>query len=104
MAADGVTRALGVILSVLRTEASWERYQQNIADARAPQGSNAPTIDYCGGWHNHPRFIQTWAEQLRLALRRSRRTSASPPRSSLPPPVFQFQWQRDPPMSNHFAK
>jgi len=68
MAADGVTRALGVILSVLRTEASWERYQQNIADARAPQGSNAPTIDYCGGWHNHPRFIQTWAEQLEASL------------------------------------
>ena len=68
MAADGVTRALGVILSPLRTEASWERYQQNVADARAAQGPNAPRIDYCGGWHNHPRFIQTWAEQLEARL------------------------------------
>ena len=68
MAADGVTRALGVILSSLRTEASWERYQQNVADARAAQGPNAPRIDYCGGWHDHPRFIQTWAEQIEASL------------------------------------
>jgi protoporphyrin/coproporphyrin ferrochelatase len=68
MAADGVTKALAVILSSLRTEASWERYQQNVADARAAQGPNAPKIDYCGGWHNHPRFIQTWAEQLEASL------------------------------------
>jgi protoporphyrin/coproporphyrin ferrochelatase len=68
MAADGVTRALGVILSSLRAEASWERYQQNIADARAAQGLNAPEIDYCGGWHDHPLFIQTWAELIQASF------------------------------------
>ena len=68
MAADGVTRALGVILSSLRTQASWERYQQNVADARAAQGPNAPRIGYCGGWHKHPRFIQTWAEQIEASM------------------------------------
>ena len=68
MTADGVTRALGVILSSLRTEASWERYQQNIADARAAQGLNAPEIDYCGGWHDHPLFIQTWAELIQASF------------------------------------
>ena len=68
MAADGMTRALGVILSSLRTEASWERYQQNVADARAAHGINAAEIDYCGGWHDHPRFIQTWAEQIEVSL------------------------------------
>ncbi len=68
MADDGVTRALGVILSSLRTEASWERYQQNIADARAAQGSSSPEIDYCRGWHDHPLFIQTWAEQIEASL------------------------------------
>src|SRR5262249_13969845 len=70
MAADSVTRVLGIILSSLRTEASWERYQQNIADARAAQGPNAPKIDYCSGWHNHPRFIQTLAEQLQASLKK----------------------------------
>ncbi|MGH7888324.1 MAG: ferrochelatase, partial [Candidatus Binatia bacterium] len=39
MSNDGVKRALGFILSSHRTEASWERYQKNIADARAEIGA-----------------------------------------------------------------
>jgi len=35
MSNDAIKRALGFILSSHRTEASWERYQKNIADARA---------------------------------------------------------------------
>ena len=62
MDGDGVTRALAFILSSHRTEASWERYQKNIADARAELGGAAPEIEYCGGWHDHPLFIQTWVE------------------------------------------
>src|SRR5437773_5543670 len=34
MADDGIRKALGFILSPYRTEASWDRYQKNIADAR----------------------------------------------------------------------
>lgn len=67
MAADGVKRALGFILSSHRTEASWERYQQNIADARAELGDGAPQVDYCEGWHDHPLFIQSWAELIQTA-------------------------------------
>ena len=44
MAGDGVEHALGFILSSHRTEASWERYQNNIADARAELGDTAPAI------------------------------------------------------------
>ena len=36
---DGVQRALGFILSSHHNEASWERYQKNIADARAEIGA-----------------------------------------------------------------
>ena len=64
----GVKRALGFILSSHRTEASWERYQKNFADARAAIGAGAPAIDYCGGWHDHPLFIQTWLESLQTAF------------------------------------
>jgi ferrochelatase len=39
MARDGIKRALGFILSSHQTEASWERYQQNIADARDEFGA-----------------------------------------------------------------
>jgi ferrochelatase len=61
---DGVTRALGLILSSHQTEASWQRYQQAVADARREIGASAPLIDYCPGWHSHPLFIQVWEEQI----------------------------------------
>jgi ferrochelatase len=70
MADDGIKRALGFILSSHRTEASWERYQDNIADARDQLGGAAPEVDYCDGWHDHPLFIQTWAEMIQAALNR----------------------------------
>jgi len=65
MADDGVNKVLGFILSSHKTEASWERYQKNISDARAELGGNVPQVDYCGGWHDHPLFIQSWAERIR---------------------------------------
>lgn len=68
MADDGVKRALGFILSSHRTEASWERYQINIADARAELGDTAPEVGFCNGWHDHPLFIQTWTELIQLSL------------------------------------
>jgi len=68
MGADGVRHALGFILSSHRTEASWERYQKNIADARAEVGDQAPQVNYCPGWHDHPLFIQSWAERIQAAL------------------------------------
>src|SRR4249920_3263039 len=68
MADDGVKDALGFILSSHRTEASWERYQKNIADARAELGAGAPEVDYCSGWHDHPLFVQSWVELIQAAL------------------------------------
>lgn len=68
MVSDGVRNALGFILSSHRTEASWERYRKNIADARAELGAKAPAVDYCAGWHDHPLFIQTWAELIDTAF------------------------------------
>jgi ferrochelatase len=67
MAENGVKRALGFILSSHRTEASWERYQKNIADARVQLGGAGPDVDYCDGWHKHPLFIQTWTELIEAA-------------------------------------
>jgi ferrochelatase len=70
MANGGVKNALGFILSSHRTEASWERYQKNIADARAELGGKAPFLEYCDGWHDHPLFIQTWVELIDSACAR----------------------------------
>jgi ferrochelatase len=68
MRTDGVKKALGVILSPHQTEASWERYQKNVAEAHAELGAEAPEIDYCPGWHAHPLFIQALAEQIEPVL------------------------------------
>lgn len=68
MAADGVRRAIGFILSPHQTEASWERYQKNVEEARDELGGCAPDIDYCPGWHAHPLFIQALAQQVQGAL------------------------------------
>jgi ferrochelatase len=68
MANDGIRRALGFILSSHRTEASWDRYQKNVADARVELGPEAPQVTYCSGWHDHPLFIQTWAELIQASL------------------------------------
>jgi protoporphyrin/coproporphyrin ferrochelatase len=83
MNSDGIERALGFILSSHRTEASWERYQKNIADAQFELGGMAPAIEYCEGWHNHPLFIQTWIELIGAAL-----TQISSPHSDSIPLIF----------------
>jgi ferrochelatase len=67
MAADGVRRALGFILSSHQTEASWQRYKKDVAEAREQIGA-APAIDYCPGWHDHPLFIRAWAERIENEL------------------------------------
>jgi len=79
MAADGVRRSLGFILSSHQTEASWERYQKDVAEAREELGGAVPTVHFCFGWHTHRLFIQTWVEQIQATLNRfpaKRRQSA----------------------------
>jgi ferrochelatase len=80
MAEEDVKRALGFILSSHRTDASWERYQRNIADARAEHGPAAPEVDYCEGWHDHPLFIQTWVDLIAASFAKipSEQRSATP--------------------------
>lgn len=70
MTADGVRRSLGFILSSHQTEASWERYQKDVAEAREELGGAVPVVDFCFGWHTHRLFIQTWVEQIQSILNR----------------------------------
>jgi protoporphyrin/coproporphyrin ferrochelatase len=68
MANAGIHRVLGFILSSHKTEASWDRYQRNLAHARVELGPAAPQVDYCAGWHDHPLFIQTWVELIQASF------------------------------------
>jgi ferrochelatase len=68
MAAKGRACALGIILSPFQTEASWERYQQNVAEARTVVGPSSPEVQYARPCFDHPRFIETMADRARAAL------------------------------------
>jgi len=68
MAGDGVRHALGVILSVQQTEASWTRYQATVAEARARVGPEAPAVGYAPAWFDRPGFIEAAVDRVRQAL------------------------------------
>ncbi|MBI3250074.1 MAG: ferrochelatase [Deltaproteobacteria bacterium] len=70
MSADGVSRALGFILSAQQSEAGWERYQQNVAEACVQVGPNAPRVDCTDEWHAHPLFIDAVVDLTKQALAR----------------------------------
>lgn len=67
MAAEGRRQALGIILSSFRTEASWERYQRDVADARA-RVAEAPAVTFAPEWSGHRQFIEAQAERAAAAL------------------------------------
>ncbi len=50
-------RALGIILSAFQTEASWDRYMNDVDDACGKIGKGAPEVSLTSGWANHPLFI-----------------------------------------------
>jgi ferrochelatase len=64
----GVRRALGIILSSLATEASWDRYVEDVAAAREKVGPDAPEVVYAPTWGAHPLFIEVMADRTRAAL------------------------------------
>jgi ferrochelatase len=68
MAADGVRAALGLILSVLETEASRERYQDSVTEARARVGAAAPAVRYAPSWFDRPGFVAAMADRVGAAL------------------------------------
>ncbi len=67
MARDGRRRALGVILSAFRCEASWERYMADVASAQGCV-AGGPEVVYAPPWFEHPRFVAAAADRVRAAF------------------------------------
>ncbi len=70
LAGAGARRVLGFIMAAHRSEASFERYQATVDDARAALGEAAPEVVYPGPWHDHPLFIAALAARTREASQR----------------------------------
>ena len=72
MQADGVRRAIGVIMAAQQNDAGWGRYQRDVTaaqtQARAQVGAGAPQVDYVDGWHAHPLFIAAMSDNVRAAF------------------------------------
>ncbi|HEY7520236.1 MAG TPA: ferrochelatase [Methylomirabilota bacterium] len=67
MATAGHRQSVGIILSPFRSEASWERYMKDVADARL-QVSGAPAVAFAPPWGLHARFVAAAGDCVRQAL------------------------------------
>ncbi len=65
---DGVRRALAFVTSPFASYSSCRQYQDDIAQARAAVGADAPVIDKIRHYHDHPGYIGPHADAVRTAL------------------------------------
>ena len=70
LADGGARRVLGFIMAAHRSEASFERYQATVDEARAELGEAAPEVVYPQPWHDHPLFTTAVASRAREAYSR----------------------------------
>jgi len=68
MGNDGIKHALAFVTSAYSSFSSCRQYLQNIADAQAAVGSNAPHIDKLRAYYNHPLFIEANVAQIRASM------------------------------------
>ena len=69
MRADGVHRALAVFTSAYSSYSGCRQYRENLADARAAVGPDAPLIDRIGPYFNHPGFVDPFVDATSEAVR-----------------------------------
>lgn len=68
LAAAGTRRVRAVVLAPHRTEASWDRYLDAVAEARSALGESAPEVDYVPAWHTAALFVEAVALRAEAAL------------------------------------
>jgi ferrochelatase len=68
MADDGVRRAIAFVTSAYSSYSSCRQYLDDIEQARAASGPQAPVIDKIRRFFNHPGFIEPFAANARTAL------------------------------------
>jgi protoporphyrin/coproporphyrin ferrochelatase len=67
MAADGRRHAIAFVTSAYSSYSSCRQYLENIEQARAQAGPQAPQIDKLRPYFNHPGFVEPLADAVRRA-------------------------------------
>jgi len=68
MADDGIKNALAFVTSAYSSYSSCRQYLQNISDAQAAVGPEAPRVEKLRVFYKHPLFIEANVDQIRAAL------------------------------------
>ncbi|HYX43381.1 MAG TPA: ferrochelatase, partial [Pyrinomonadaceae bacterium] len=68
MRADGIRRALAFVTSAYSSYSGCRQYRENIEQARAEVGDDAPQVEKLRAFYNHPGFIEPNIENLNAAL------------------------------------
>ncbi|MGO9060939.1 MAG: ferrochelatase [Candidatus Binataceae bacterium] len=66
--AGGARRIFCFPMAPHRCEASWERYQDTVAQALTDLGNDAPAVNYLEPWHGHPLFVRAVASRIKETL------------------------------------
>jgi ferrochelatase len=80
MADDGIRHALAFVTSAFGSYSGCRQYLENIEQARAEAGPDAPAVDKLRVFYNHPGFIGPMAQRVRAAVEQiepARRTKAA---------------------------
>src|SRR5215813_5937104 len=70
MTEDGVRNALAFVTSAYSSYSSCRQYLQNISDAQAAVGPEAPRVEKLRVFYKHPLFIEANVDHIRVALER----------------------------------
>jgi ferrochelatase len=66
---DGRRRTIAIVLAPYRSEPSWEKYQEAVAEVLvAADPGAAPAIEWVEPWFDHPLFAEAQADHVRKAL------------------------------------
>jgi protoporphyrin/coproporphyrin ferrochelatase len=68
MAADGIRNALAFVTAAYSSYSSCRQYLQNVSDAQAAVGPEAPRVEKLRVFYNHPLFVEANVDHIRGAL------------------------------------
>src|SRR5262249_33657837 len=68
IANDDVKNIIGLIMAPQRTEASFDRYKERVAEAIGGLSNKTITVDFVDAWYTHPLFISAISERIESSV------------------------------------